>query len=115
VPILSHIRPVHALKFYFLKFHFNIILPPAHKSTEWSVTFKFPHQNPACTSPLSNTCHMLCPSHSFRFEEQCFVSTHHEAFHCGVLPGPLLLRVCMYVFRPINRQLVLSTLAVLVQ
>jgi hypothetical protein len=32
VPILQHIKPVHALMSYFFKIHFNIILQPKHVS-----------------------------------------------------------------------------------
>ena len=34
-------------------------------SPKWSVSLRFPHQNPVYTSPLPNTCYMLCPSHRF--------------------------------------------------
>jgi hypothetical protein len=37
VPVLSQINPVHALPFYFLQIHFNIILPTTPGSSDWSL------------------------------------------------------------------------------
>ena len=34
-------------------------------SSEWSLSLRSPHQNPARTSPLPYTCHIPRPSHSF--------------------------------------------------
>ena len=65
--------PVHTLRrvnpvlspFHFLKVHCNIIIPRTPKSSKWSVYLKCPNQNPVCTSPVSHTCHMLRPPHTF--------------------------------------------------
>ena len=52
---------------HFLKIHLNIILSiPA--SYKWSLSFRFLHQNPLCTSPLLHTCYMPLPSHSSWFD-----------------------------------------------
>ena len=52
---------------HFLKIHLNIILPSTSGSPQWSLTLRFPHQNPVHTSPLPHTRHMPRPSHSSRF------------------------------------------------
>jgi len=46
VPILSHFDPVHTPTPYFLKIHFNINPPSTPGSPNWSLSFRFPHQNP---------------------------------------------------------------------
>ena len=42
----------------------NIILPSTSGSPQWSLSLRFPHQNPVHTSPLPHTRHMHGPSHS---------------------------------------------------
>jgi hypothetical protein len=69
VHILSQLDPVHPtpLPFHFLKIHLNIILPSTPRSPEWSLSFRFPHQNPVYASPLLRTRYMTHPPHSSRF------------------------------------------------
>jgi len=52
---------------HFLKIHLNIILPSMSGSPQWSLSLRFPHQNPVHPSPLPYKRHMPRPSHSSLF------------------------------------------------
>jgi len=67
VPITSQLDPVHIPTSYFLKIHLNIIIPSMPGCPKWSLSLRFPHQNPLYASPLTHTRYMPRPSHSSRF------------------------------------------------
>ena len=67
VPILSQLHPVPTTPSHFLKTHLNITIPSASGSPQWSLSLRFPHQNPVHPSPLPHTLHMPRTSHSSRF------------------------------------------------
>ena len=92
VPIFSQLDLVHTHTSHFLKIHFNIILPSTTGSTKWSLTLRFPHQNPVYASPLSHARYMPRPSHSSRFY-------HPNNIVCGVQIVKLLIMTVIYAFR----------------
>ena len=67
VSILGQRNPNHIPTSHLLEIHPNIIHPSTSRSPQWSLSLRFPHQNPAYASPLLHTRHMPSPSHSSRF------------------------------------------------
>jgi len=56
-PILSQPNPVHPIDPYLLTVHLNVILPLMLRSSQWSLPFGVPNQNPVNMSSLPHTCH----------------------------------------------------------
>ena len=67
VSILGPPNPVHITTSHLLEIHPNIINPSTPRSPRWSLSLRFPHQDPIHTPLLTHTRHMPCPSHSSRF------------------------------------------------
>ena len=61
VSILGQPNPVHILTSHLLEIHPIIIHPSTPRSTQWSPSLRFPHQEPI--SPLSSPIHATCPAH----------------------------------------------------
>ena len=62
---LSWARSIHSTPwYYFLKIHFNIILPSTPRCSKLPRSFRFPDQIPVCFSTLPRTCYMSRPSTS---------------------------------------------------
>ena len=61
VPIPSQLDIVHNPKSHFLNICLIIIHPSTPGSSKWSLSLRFPHQNPVYTSPLPHTCYMPPP------------------------------------------------------
>jgi hypothetical protein len=67
VSILDQSNPVHILTSHLLGIHPNIIHPSTHRSPQWSISLRFPHQDPIRPPLLTHTPHIPSPSHSCRF------------------------------------------------
>jgi hypothetical protein len=64
-PLLSQLNPT--ITSTLLKINLNIILPSMPGSPKWSLSLRFPHQNPVYASSLLCTHYIPCPSHSSIF------------------------------------------------
>src|SRR5215475_13231205 len=69
VSILSQPNPVHTPTSHFLNIHPNIILPSTPGSPQWSLSLRFPHQNPIQAFLLLHPRYMPRPSHVARMGE----------------------------------------------
>ena len=65
--ILGQPNPVHIPTSHLLEIHPNIIHPSTPRSPHWSLSLRFPHQDPIHPPLLTHTCHMPSPSHSSPF------------------------------------------------
>ena len=62
---LSWARLIQSMStFHFLNIHLIIIFPSKHGFCKWSLSLKFPHQIPVCTSLFHHMCYTPRPSHS---------------------------------------------------
>ena len=64
VSILGQPNPVHIPTSHLLEIHPNIIHPSTPRSLQWSLSFRFLHQDPIHPPLLTHTRHMPSPSHS---------------------------------------------------
>ena len=67
VSILDHPNPVHIPTSHLLEIHPNIIHSSTPRSPQWSLSLRFPHQDPIHPPLLTHTRRMPSPSHSSRF------------------------------------------------
>ena len=68
VSILGQPNLVHTPTSQLLEIHPNIIHPCTPRSPHWSLSLRFPHQDPIHPPLLTHTRHMPSPSHSSRFD-----------------------------------------------
>ena len=61
VSILGQPDPIHIPISHLLEIHPNIIHPSTPRSPQWSLSFRFPHQEPI--HPLSSPIRSTCPAH----------------------------------------------------
>ena len=62
-PILCQPNPVHIPTSHLLEIRPNIIHPSTPRSPQWSLSLRFPHQDPIHPPLLTHTRHMPSPSH----------------------------------------------------
>ena len=67
VHVLDQPNSVHIPTSHLLEIHPNIIHPSTPRSPHWSLSLRFPHQDPIRPPLLTHTRHMPSPSHSSRF------------------------------------------------
>ena len=113
VPILGQPNPVHIPTSHLLEIHPNIIHPSMPRSPQWSLSLRFPHQDPIRPPLLTHTRHMPSPSHSSRFYHPhytgwgiqiiqllvyfLFIS---EGLPYGLFPSHFVTKICKY-FSPL--------------
>ena len=66
-PYLGQPNPVHISTSHLLEIHPNITHPSTPRSPQWSLSLRFPHQDPIRPPLLTHTRHMPSPSHSSQF------------------------------------------------
>ena len=92
VSILGQPNPVHIPTYHLLEIHPNIIHPSTPRSPQWSLSLRFPHQDPIHHPLLTHTCHMPCPSHFFRLFHPTILGEGYRSFSsslCNLLHSPL--------------------------
>jgi hypothetical protein len=93
---LSHMNPFNTLPSYFLKIHFNIILPSTPVSSEWSLYLRLSNRNflPIYFLPIR----AICPAHFSLLDLAIVVSylvkTNYEVLRGAVFSTLLSLHSC---------------------
>ena len=66
VSILGQPYPIHIPSSHLLQIHHNIIHPSTPRSPQWSLSLRFPHQDPI--HPFSSPVRATCPAHLILLE-----------------------------------------------
>ena len=89
VSILGQPYPVHIPTSYLLEIHPNIIHPSTPMSPQWSLSLRFPHQDPIFSPLLTHTRHLPSPSHSSQFYHPLLLTRLQFLFSC----------TCLFIFQ----------------
>ena len=86
VSIVGPSNPVHIPTSHLLEIRPNIIHPSTPRSPQWSLSLRFPHQDPIHPPFLTHMHHMPSPSYSSRFyHPHNNLTNHHEGAYCHAL------------------------------
>ena len=92
VSILGQPNPVHIPTFHLLEINPNIIHPSTPRSPQWSLSLRFPHQDPI--HPLSSPIRATCPVHLIllNFITRTILGEEYKSFSsslCNLLHFPV--------------------------
>ena len=92
ISILGQPNPVHIPTSLLLEIHPNIIHPSTPRSPQWSLSLRFPHQDPI--HPLSTPIRATCPAHHILldFITRTILGEEYKSFSsslCSLLHSPV--------------------------
>ena len=92
VSILGQPNPVQIPTYHLLEIHPNIIHPSTPRSPHWSLSLRFPHQDPI--HPLSSPICATCPAHLILldFITRTILGEEYKSFSsslCNLLHSPV--------------------------
>ena len=93
VSILGQHNPVHIPTSDLLEIHPNIIHPSIPRSPQWSLSLRFPHQDPI--HPLSSPICATCPAHLILLDYiiRTILGEEYKSFStllCNLLHSPVI-------------------------
>ena len=70
VPVLGQPNPVHIPTSHLMEIHPNIIHPSMPRSPQWSLSLRFPHQDPIRPPLLTHTAYIYIHIHIYRVAQK---------------------------------------------